>query len=378
MSRADPNRNVRWEMVKNTHGTDCPPYGLLKPTGVIDDVGRIECTRPDTDSDTSVMVNGANTIPAGMSGEATLHPITPVAYDTAETPGANEEWGSQDGSWEIVKGYKGFRITGASDGSTVVATREVSSNDPESMWQTSSSVMLITDSTSNKPHAIIGLRLPQGTWLVTMSSHNGVVDTTYGAAGNANNYDGSGTISTTRSFDTTMRLYQSASLTANTFDSPAKEITSPITRVEMLNFRVLPGTVPNVHTRGIPIASGFGALLVKSIDPTGQNRSSRIILTCFLENKPSTPSCGVNVYGVLTATRVDAKVIEGSAPIVEVYPPGWENKAPVTFFSAYSVTSDSYAAYQDEEIISDTLRLILSGSQKITGEAPPPPPPPPP
>lgn len=136
MSRADPNRNVRWEMVKNTHGTDCPPYGLLKPTGVIDDVGRIECTRPDADSDTSVMVNGPNTIPAGMSGEATLHPIAPVAYDDAETPGANEEWGSAVDSWLLTKNKQGFRIRGGDDGESVVTAREagVGGGGDTSIW----------------------------------------------------------------------------------------------------------------------------------------------------------------------------------------------------------------------------------------------------
>ena len=116
----------RFLPVKNADSEACPPFGLIKVTGTDLTNGYLTGTRPDTDDETDLLVNGPTPIPAGQAGSAVAGFPASAAYsqanDAGAAPAVGEVWGAKAGSWLLYRGRTGFRILGAGlNGVCVVA-----------------------------------------------------------------------------------------------------------------------------------------------------------------------------------------------------------------------------------------------------------------
>jgi hypothetical protein len=130
--RPKGKRDLHSIRFRNDYAGALPAYGCLRVTGVatVDGVQVFTVDRPNTTFSRLYLVNGPEDVADDAYGWGTwLWHADWVLYDDGNTPAFGEEWGPQDGSFEIKKYRYGFTIWGgATGGSTdlVMATqREV-------------------------------------------------------------------------------------------------------------------------------------------------------------------------------------------------------------------------------------------------------------
>ena len=104
------NNLVAWREWKNTSGETCPAFGVIKITGSTN--GVLQGDKPDATGLKNVMVNGPVTVANGDTGICTNSSPSSILYDTGDTPGNDEDWGTTSGQWYLAKGEKGFRAIG--------------------------------------------------------------------------------------------------------------------------------------------------------------------------------------------------------------------------------------------------------------------------
>lgn len=109
-------RKTGWTGVTNSTAEAIPPFGLMKPSGPVDEFGNLPVEKPDTDSEEGLFVNGPVTIPAGQRGAGTLDAEVILSY-TGPDPAIGTNLGSIAGSWNATAGQQGFKtLTAGADG----------------------------------------------------------------------------------------------------------------------------------------------------------------------------------------------------------------------------------------------------------------------
>lgn len=119
---------------KNESGETIPAYGVMRITGVStgQSVPVITVAKPSSTFQRLYLVNG----PLQVSGDSSRSDLRGfgtwaegaafVLYDDASTPAYGDEWGPQNGSWEIKKNRYGFFVIGGATGgeSDIVACKQ--------------------------------------------------------------------------------------------------------------------------------------------------------------------------------------------------------------------------------------------------------------
>lgn len=113
---------TRWFEAKAT-SYDVPAFGLVSITGATwEDPGRtvLLIERPDADNDFPCAINSFKPIAAGDYGLVAVEGPNWVAYNTAATPAAGDEWGAAANSFLLTQNKTGFIVLGGVD-----AVREI-------------------------------------------------------------------------------------------------------------------------------------------------------------------------------------------------------------------------------------------------------------
>jgi len=99
----------------NNSGETIPAHAVLKGTEVTN--GVVQASKPDGDGSTGVWyVNGPVRVLNGGYGACTKENPVWVLYDDADAVVNGDEWGPQNGSWELKKGNVGFVAGGGASG----------------------------------------------------------------------------------------------------------------------------------------------------------------------------------------------------------------------------------------------------------------------
>lgn len=108
----------RWLAFRNDSGETIPPFAVLRITGVVTIEGRAVLTvaKPNADGGTFYAVNGAVSVVSGGYGSCTRDAPCMAACDDSVTPSVGEEWGVMSASWELQRGYGGYRVIGVETG----------------------------------------------------------------------------------------------------------------------------------------------------------------------------------------------------------------------------------------------------------------------
>lgn len=101
---------IRWVRVLNVDSQTAPPYALLAMAGV-DNQGRVQVQRPQSDNQTGLLISGPGPIPTGLEGQAHRSFPAIVAYQSG-TPANGQTWGAAANSWYLTSGKTGYQVVG--------------------------------------------------------------------------------------------------------------------------------------------------------------------------------------------------------------------------------------------------------------------------
>lgn len=118
--------NTRTVVVRNSHTTACPAFGLMEVVGQDED-GTLVVTRPRSNG-VPVLINGSPTAingvrpeaPGGDRGQGQSATMLTIGYDGIDgIPQPGEKWGAGAKSWLARKNQNGYAILGVGRSGTV-------------------------------------------------------------------------------------------------------------------------------------------------------------------------------------------------------------------------------------------------------------------
>lgn len=119
-----------WFPARNDFASQAPAYGVAKVTGCEVEDGRrpfLTITQPDADSLTGCVLIRHAAIDPAKFGQVTFEPWW--ALYSSGTPAYDEEWGSDEDTWDLKTGATGFKILGgAADGRVLVKRTEAAAS----------------------------------------------------------------------------------------------------------------------------------------------------------------------------------------------------------------------------------------------------------
>lgn len=139
-----------WFPARNDFSSQAPAYGVAKLTGCeVDDRKRpfLTFTQPDGDSLSGCVLIRHNAIDSGKFGQVTFEPWW--AKYASGSPVYDQEWGSDEDTWNIQSGATGFKILGgAADGRVLVKRTEEAASEVNVIKFSLTEALSVSDATA--------------------------------------------------------------------------------------------------------------------------------------------------------------------------------------------------------------------------------------